>query len=237
MTSRASSSSRLENQRLREQIERDKARKKDKFGSLAELDRKLDPESLPPDIIVSYSSFSRMFLSVSKDGKPDIDYCLEISESLHFGMWCKGKMIYKKYFPDREIATLQYLTSFNSLVKILSYLHEKFIGSVADNKTENDLLYEIVEQDEKLCDNKKIYIFNRTVVSRIFQAECETIFIFLVSDGFYVAVSFARITQTNRFVFFIIIKIHKIQYKLGVLDRLGSHSVSPCVYQAPPITR
>ena len=106
MRSRASSSSRLENQRLREQIERDKARKKDKFGSLAELDRKLDPESLPPDIIVSYSSFSRMFLSVSKDGKPDIDYCLKISESLHFEMWCKDKMIYKKYFPDREIATL-----------------------------------------------------------------------------------------------------------------------------------
>ena len=58
MTNRASSSSRLENQRLQEQIKRDKARKKDKFGSLAELDRKLDPESLPPDIIVSYSSFS-----------------------------------------------------------------------------------------------------------------------------------------------------------------------------------
>ena len=67
-------------------------------------------------------------------------------------------MINKKYFPDREIETLQYLTSFNSLVKILNYLHEKFIGSVADNKTEKDLLYEIVEQlqDEKLCDNTKI---------------------------------------------------------------------------------
>ena len=41
MTNRASSSSRLENQRLREQIERDKVGKKDKFGSFAELDRKL----------------------------------------------------------------------------------------------------------------------------------------------------------------------------------------------------
>ena len=40
----------------------------------------------------------------------------------------------------------------------MSYLHEKFIGSVAGNKTEKDLSYEIVEQlqDEKLCDNKKI---------------------------------------------------------------------------------
>ena len=59
-----------------------------------------------------------MFLSVCEDGEPNIDYCLEISESLHFERCRKGKIVYKKYFPDPEIATSQYLTSCNSLVKI-----------------------------------------------------------------------------------------------------------------------
>ena len=157
-TIRSSSASRLQMQQLREQDDADKVREKDRFSSLVELDAKLDPDTLPPDVIVSYSDRSRMFLSVSEDGKPAIKYCLKISESLHFEMWCQGKKFYKKYFPDPEISTSQYLNSCNSLIKILNFLRENFVGCAEDVKTEKDLLNEIVDQlhNEKLCDNRKI---------------------------------------------------------------------------------
>ena len=81
-----------------------------------------------------------MFLSVSEDGKPDIKYCLKISESLHFEMWCGRNCFYKKYFPDPEMATSQYLTSCNSLIKILKFLRENVVGCSVEIKTEKDLL-------------------------------------------------------------------------------------------------
>ena len=156
-TCRTSSSTRLQNQLLQEKIKADKAREKGSFSSPEELHSKLDHKCLPSNIIVSYS---RIFLSVSHEKKPDIDFCLKISESLHFEMWCKGKIVNKKYVSDPEIACLSSsnLTSCNLLLKILFYLRKKFT-SVAEIKSEKDMLNEIVEQvqeDERLSDNKKV---------------------------------------------------------------------------------
>ena len=62
-------------------------------------------------------------------------------------MWCKGKIVNKKYVSDPEIACLSSanLTSCNLLLKILLYLSKKFTSG-AEIKSEKDVLNEIVEQ-------------------------------------------------------------------------------------------
>ena len=159
-TCRTSTSAREDARRVKEKLKEDKEREMDKFASLAELDQKLDPDMLSSEVIVSYTERSRMFLSVSQNGKPDIDYCLKVYDTLDFEMWCKGKIVYKKYFPDHDIASLQFVTSCKAIMKILNYLQERCIcnGAVSHAKTEKDLLDEIVERlyDDKLCDNRKI---------------------------------------------------------------------------------
>ena len=158
-TCRTSTSAREDARRVKEKLKEDKEREMDKFASLPELDQKLDPDMLSSEVIVSYTERPRMFLSVSQNGKPDIDYCLKVYDTLDFEMWCKGKIVCKKYFPDHDIASLQFVTC-KAIMKILNYLQERCTcnRAVSHAKTEKDLLDEIVERlyDDKLCNNRKI---------------------------------------------------------------------------------
>ena len=102
----ATSSPHLQTQIKLERIKAQKKRDEDTFGPLAELDQKLDINRLPSGVVISSSGDSKLFFSVSNEGKPAVNYCLKIRRGLDFEMWCTGKVVSINHISDPQIACL-----------------------------------------------------------------------------------------------------------------------------------
>ena len=103
----------------------------DKFGTIDELNEKIDKAKLPQDVVIIKSKEHIVFFEVSLSEKPFIPYSLKIKASLEFQVWNNNSELTLNAVKD--VLSTNMCTC-SAGYEILNFLQDKSQGEITDKE-------------------------------------------------------------------------------------------------------
>ena len=129
----------------------------DVFSSFNDLQQKLPGKTLPGGVTSSLSPTSVSVFSITSANQPVVQYCVRISDTLIYEMWCGGREIALSDCTDSSLFALgPKIKSYLHLCNVLEYLKTQY--NTDKVRTERDIISDIVQQLENplFSENPKV---------------------------------------------------------------------------------